>query len=137
MWMMGGWYNGRLPDHSASNEVWSSNNGVDWKQETKSAGWTPRLASAIVEFKGKMWILGGTENYYFGDNNSHKNDVWSSSNGKDWELVTPNAGWSPRAYHQAAVLGGKIYVFGGGNYLPDFYTATDVWSSDDGKNWTK
>ncbi len=67
MWMMGGWYNGRLDGHSASNQVWSSTDGANWKQVSKAAGWTPRIAAASVTFKGKMWILGGTEDYYFGD----------------------------------------------------------------------
>jgi hypothetical protein len=137
MWMMGGWYNGRLEGHSASHKVWSSTNGIQWKSETDKVAWTPRIASAIVEFKGKIWILGGTENYYFGDQNSLKNDVWYSSNGKDWKLATANAGWSPRAYHQAAVLNNKIYVFGGGNYVPEYHALNDVWSSEDGINWVK
>ncbi len=137
MWMMGGWYNGRLEGHSAGNEVWSSKDGVKWKAETEHAAWTPRAAAAIVEFKGKMWLLGGTENYYFGDENSLKNDVWYSSDGKTWELATADAGWSPRAYHQAAVLNGKIYVFGGGNYVPEYHAKNDVWSSEDGIHWTQ
>lgn len=137
MFMMGGWYNGRLKGHSASNMVWSSKNGIDWKQETAQASWSPRIASAIVEFKGKIWLLGGTENYYFGDKNSLKNDVWYSANGRDWKLATSDAGWSPRAYHQAAVLNGKIYVFGGGNYVPEYHANNDVWSSEDGIHWTK
>lgn len=135
MWMMGGWYNGRLKGHSAGNEVWSSVNGKDWKSVTKKANWTPRLAAALVEFKEKMWLLGGIENYYFGDDKSLKNDVWYSSNGKDWELATADAGWSPRAYHQAVVLNGKIYVFGGGNYTPKYHATNDVWSSEDGVHW--
>ena len=104
MWIMGGWYNGRLPGHSASNEVWWSTDGEKWEQATVAAGWTPRIAAAVVEFKGRMWLLGGTENYYFGDDSSLKNDVWSSADGTSWELVTAEAGWAPRAYHQAAVL---------------------------------
>ncbi|MFK7776606.1 MAG: GDSL-type esterase/lipase family protein, partial [Gimesia sp.] len=135
MWMMGGWYNGRLKGHSAGNQVWSSIDGKQWKEVTKKAEWTPRLASALVEFKGKMWLLGGIENYYFGDEKSLKNDVWYSSDGKDWKLATANAGWSPRAYHQAAVLNGKIYVFGGGNYTPEYHATNDVWSSEDGIHW--
>lgn len=137
MWMMGGWHNGRLPGHSASNQVWASSDGTDWKQITPKAQWSPRLASAIVEFKGKLWILGGTENYYFGDKNSLKNDVWSSADGKDWKLETKNAPWAPRAYHQAAVLNDKIYVFGGGNYVPEYFAYNDVWSSSDGVNWVR
>lgn len=137
MWMMGGWYNGRLPGHSASNQVWWSTDGAAWQKATDAAGWSPRIAAALVEFKGKLFLLGGTENYYFGDKSSLKNDVWSSENGADWTLVTGNAGWSPRAYHQAAVLDGKIYVFGGGNYVPEYHAVSDVWCSEDGANWTK
>lgn len=135
MWLMGGWYKGRLPGHSASNEVWSSTDGDEWRQDTAAAGWTPRIASASVVFQDKMWILGGTENYYFGDEKSLKNDVWSSADGKTWKQVTADAGWSPRAYHQAAVLGNKIYLFGGGNYVPKYHAKNDVWSSEDGVHW--
>ena len=82
-------------------------------------------------------MLGGTENYYFGDENSLKNDVWSSADGKDWKLEAANAAWSPRAYHQAVVLNEKIYVFGGGNYVPAYHATNDVWSSGDGVNWNR
>lgn len=135
MWFMGGWYNGRLEGHSASNEVWSSTDGEHWDQATANAGWTPRIAAATVEFKGKMWLLGGTENYYFGDETSLKNDVWCSSDGKEWKQATAHAAWSPRAYHQAVVLNDKIYVFGGGNYVPKYHAVNDVWSSEDGVHW--
>jgi hypothetical protein len=137
MWFMGGWHNGRLPGHSASNQVWSSVDGKQWRQETAAAGWSPRLAAAIVEFQGKMWLLGGTENYYFGDQASLKNDVWSSADGKTWQLVSEHADWSPRAYHQAAVLNDRLYVFGGGNYVPEYSAVNDVWSSADGKTWRR
>ncbi|MGC1244460.1 MAG: galactose oxidase [Chryseosolibacter sp.] len=137
MWMMGGWYNGRLAGHSASNQVWSSRNGLKWKRQVKEAPWTARIAAAVVEFKGKIWMLGGIENYYFGDSSSLRNDVWYSSNGKNWKRATDDAGWSPRAYHQAAVLNGKMYVFGGGNYVPEYHATNDVWSTEDGVHWTK
>ncbi len=137
MWIMGGWYNGRLPGHSASHQVWSSVDGVEWMQVTAAAGWTPRLAAGLVEFHGRLWILGGTENYYFGDEKSLKNDVWSSAHGQEWRLETPNASWSPRAYHQAVVLNDRIYLFGGGNYVPDYHAKNDVWSSSDGVNWIR
>jgi Kelch motif len=135
MWFMGGWFNGRLPGHSASNEVWSSKDGVEWKQVTEHAAWKPRIAAATVAFRGKMWMLGGTQNYYFGDASSLTNDVWSSVDGQTWQLVTDNAAWSPRAYHQAVVLNDRIYLFGGGNYVPEYHANNDVWSSADGVDW--
>lgn len=135
MWLMGGWFNGRLPGHSASNEVWSSSDGRTWRRDTAAAGWSPRLAGGIVAFKERIWILGGTENYYFGDDTSLRNDVWSSADGRDWRLETAAAGWSPRAYHQAVVLGEHIYVLGGGNYVPRYEAHADVWRSADGVHW--
>lgn len=135
MWIMGGWYNGRLEGHGATNEVWSSVDGVQWDPATPAADWSPRIASAIVEFKDRLWILGGTENYYFGDQSSLKNDVWSSADGKSWKQETANAPWSPRAYHQALVLNGKIWVMAGGNYVPEYQAKNDVWCSEDGVHW--
>ena len=75
MWIMGGWYNGRLPKHSATSAVWSSTDGANWNQVTQRAGWSPRIAAGAVVFQDRMWILGGTENYYFGNEASLKNDV--------------------------------------------------------------
>ncbi len=135
MWMMGGWYNGRLPGHSASNMVWSSTDGKEWREETKAAGWSPRLAAATVVFQDKLWILGGTENYYFGDRTSLKNDVWSTSDGVHWDKSLEKAPWAGRAYHQAVVLNNRMYVFGGGNYVPEYQAFNDVWSSADGVEW--
>ncbi|MCA9176103.1 MAG: galactose oxidase [Planctomycetales bacterium] len=137
MWMMGGWYNGRLEGHSATNQVWHSTNGKDWELATSAAGWTPRIAAAVAVFRDRIWILGGTENYYFGDDNSLRNDVWHSADGNQWKQATAAAPWSPRAYHQAAVLGNRLYVFGGGNYVPRYQAFNDVWSTDDGENWRR
>lgn len=137
LWLMGGWFNGRLPGHSASNQVWSSTDGIEWTQITPAAGWSPRLAAPLVEFKGRMWLLGGIEDYYFGNEQSLRNDVWSSADGKTWTCATEHAPWSPRAYHQAAVLNGRIYLFGGGNYVPTYTANNDVWSSADGIEWRK
>lgn len=136
MWIMGGWFNGRLPGHSASHQVWASSDGTKWEQVTAAAAWTPRLAAGVVEHVGRMWMLGGTENYYFGTEASLKNDVWSSADGKEWSRVTEKAAWSPRAYHQAVTLKGRMYVLGGGNYVPTYHAKNDVWSSADGKTWT-
>ncbi len=135
MWHLGGWHNGRLPGHSASRQVWSSGDGVEWTRETESAAWSARLAGVALVFKDRLWLLGGTEDYYFGDASSLKHDVWSTSDGKEWRLETAEAPWSPRAYHQAVVLNGRIYLFGGGNYVPEFHAKNDVWSSADGVDW--
>jgi hypothetical protein len=136
-WLFGGWHGGRLPHASATNEVWSSADGVSWRRVTKDAGWEPRLGAAAVVFKGRLWVLGGCRKYYFGTDDDLRNDVWSSADGVTWERATAKAAWPARAYHAAAVLGDRMYVFGGGNYQPKYAARNDVWSSADGVTWTQ
>jgi len=126
MWFMGGWYAGRLPEASASNQVWSSTDGALWNCVTDNAGWSPRLGAAGVVLKDKMWILGGVERYFDGEPRHLRNDVWCSDDGATWTLTTDKAPWSPRAYHCALAFQDKIWVFGGGNYLPGYLGNNDV-----------
>jgi len=132
IWQMGGWKDGPDGGQDASNQVWSTTNGAEWQQVTPAAPWSARLAGGLVEHKGRMWLLGGSENYYFGDASSLKNDVWSSADGREWKREAVSAGWSPRAYHQNVVLDGRIFVFGGGVSNRE---KNDVWSSRDGVTW--
>jgi len=134
MWLMGGWANGRLPGASSSNEVWSSADGVNWRSHGR-APWDARLGAAAVAFKGRLWISGGVTTYYAGGSDSLRNDVWSSADGVHWTLATEHAPWSPRAYHQLVVHGDRLYLMGGGNYLPQYVAQHDVWSSADGIIW--
>lgn len=137
MWFMGGWYGGRLPEGGPSNEVWSSRDGAKWDRVAEHAGWSPRLGAAGIVHADRMWLLGGSEQYFFGDESHLRNDVWSSADGADWVQATAHAPWAPRAYHAALSFRGKMWVFGGGNYLPTYIGYNDVWSSDDGATWTQ
>lgn len=135
MWLMGGWFNGRLPGHEAGRQVWSSVDGEHWTQVAKAAPWSARCAGTLVEHRGRMWLLGGIENYYFGNEQSLRNDVWSSVDGREWKEVCATAPWPARAYHQAVVHRGRIFILGGGNYVPQHTALNDVWSSEDGVHW--
>lgn len=137
MWIMGGWFNGRLPGASASNQVWHSSDGIQWRQTTAKAAWSPRLGAGGAVLGGKMWILGGIENYYFGTKKDLLNDVWSSADGSQWNPATHKAPWTPRAYHAVLAFNNKLWVLGGGNYLPTYEAHNDVWSSPDGIHWTQ
>jgi N-acetylneuraminic acid mutarotase len=137
IWIMGGWHLGRLPGASASNQVWFSKDGVHWQQATDNAGWSPRLGAAGTVFDGKMWVLGGVERYFDGTRENLRNDVWFSADGKQWKQATAAAPWPARAYHGAVTFDGKLWVFGGGNYLPGYQGLNDVWNSPDGVNWTQ
>ncbi len=56
-----------MPGHEAGNEVWSSTDGAEWQQATRACRLESAAGCCVVSFKDKMWMLGGTEDYYFGD----------------------------------------------------------------------
>ncbi len=134
MWFMGG---RKLPGAENSNKVWSSRDGAEWRLETDAAGWCPRVAPAFAVFKDKMWILGGTEHFYDHDDDLLHNDVWCSSDGKQWTCVTEHAAWPKRAHAQAAVFDGKLWLLGGGLWHPQHKARNDVWFTEDGEHWTQ
>ena len=133
MWLMGGRI---LPGTVVSNKVWSSIDGAEWTLETDGAGWCPRVSPSFVVFKDRMWVMGGVEDFYENNDQTLKNDVWSTADGKAWTLEVANAPWSKRAHAQAVVFDDKIWIMGGGHWKPDTIPLNDVWCSADGVNWT-
>ena len=152
IWVMGG------TDGSRLNDVWSSPDGSTWTESTPPGSaekdtdgtdgsaanwWTARHLHTSVVFKGKIWVMGGTDG-------SRLNDVWSSPDGSTWTESTPpndvdgnpvvknNKNWWPVRYDHTSVVfdpgdGEKIWVIGGlGKNLYN-----DVWSSTDGSNWAE
>lgn len=135
MWLLGGWYGGRLAEGGPSNEVWASADGAKWECVTAHAPFSARLGAGGAVHDGRMWLLGGSEQYFFGNDSHLRSDVWSSADGRDWTCATARAPWAPRAYHQALEFRGKLWVLGGGNYLPEYRGYNDVWCSADGATW--
>jgi len=133
MWMMGG---RKLPGKENSNEVWSSPDGAHWTLETKHAGWCPRVGACFAVFKERMWVFGGTEDFYVNTEETNKNDVWSSADGREWKLETPAAAWPKRTNAQAIVFNDKLWLMGGGSWEPETILYNDVWCSEDGVHWT-
>ncbi len=137
MWFMGGWYNGRLPGATATNEIWSSRDGAAWDRIETTTCWSPRFAAGTAVFKDRIWVLGGLVENFNSTEADRRNDVWSSADGRTWTREVEQAPWSPRAYHGVVMFDNKLWVIGGGNYLPEYQAASDVWCSEDGRTWTK
>jgi hypothetical protein len=133
MWFMGG---RKLPGAGNSNKVWSSTDGAQWTLETDDPGWCPRVSPSFAVFRDRMWVMAGTENFYDDNDETLKNDVWSSADGREWRLETANAAWPKRTHAQAVVFNGKIWIMGGGRWHPETVPLNDVWCSEDGVNWT-
>ena len=122
------------------NDVWSATDNEAWSLETATAGWSRREEHQALSHNGRLYVLGGGVSVYY-ENPILKNDVWSSTDGKTWMQETADADWSARSSHQALSHNGRLYVLGGargenergnvGEYK------NDVWSSADGKNWSR
>ena len=134
MWLMGG---RKLPGKENSNRVWSSTDGAEWVLESEAAGWCPRVGHAYAVLKDRMYIIGGTEDFYEDNDQTLKNDVWSSTDGREWRLETENAGWSKRRDPKVVVFDDKLWIMGGGHWNPENIPRNDVWCSEDGVNWTQ
>ncbi len=126
MWVIGG--SGGL--FSAKRDVWHSPDGVNWTQSVANAPWSDRLNHTSVVFNNEMWVMGGSEGILGGP---YRNDVWRSSDGVNWILVTSNADWSIRSSHSSIIFNGKMWVMGGF----DGVFQNDVWYSFNGDNWTE
>lgn len=116
---------------------------LNWETATSSASWLPRDSHAAVVFKNKIWLMGGLNGNGFQNKNGnvsywlapHFSDVWSSEDGKNWELVTGNAPWGKRRSMQVEVFKNKLWLVGG--WSPQTGYSSDIWVSADGANWEK
>lgn len=112
------------------NDVWYSKDGRDWHQATAQAPWEARAGGVVLPKGGWLYLLGGEKG--FEDPADYFNDVWRTKDGANWELVTADAGWSPRPGHKCSVLA-NYFVCMGGFGFPD--NPMDIWVSKDGADW--
>jgi len=114
-----------------------------WEEINTESIWSERWDHSAVKYQNKIWIFGG---YNPGNtsSDSYFEDVWSSSDGKSWDLLTSEAPWLGRRGHATVVFdngdGESIYLIGG--YSVDEESGyrqycNDVWKSADGINWSQ
>ena len=113
------------------SDVWSSEDGKNWQRILNNAPWGERRSMQLVDFKGKMWLMGG-----WGPEFGYRNDVWSSEDDIKWKLEIKSANWPEREGHQLLVFQNKLWLLGGVKYTTH-QLFSDVWSSEDGKNWER
>ncbi|RLV58141.1 hypothetical protein D5018_18880 [Parashewanella curva] len=116
-------YQGRV------DESWSLNKDGTWSRlaPTDSNKANSLDYSQVVSFKGKLWAIGG---------NSSTSALQSSNDGRDWDnhANANNEAVVKRSVHRVIVYQNKIWVIGG---IHSRNRTNDVYSSEDGINWTK
>jgi hypothetical protein len=83
-------------------------------------------------FAGKIWISGGYDHYSKTDHASlNLKDVWSSSDGKTWELMGELPQSQYRIDHATVAFKDRLWLLGGAE------ESFDIWSTADGVSWTR
>lgn len=128
LWVLGG--TGTLHNGTQMNDVWSSGDGVQWRQELRSAPWSPRWSHAVFAFAGKLWLIGGLASV---EPIRNLNDIWSSPDGRRWTCELADAPWPARHVWATTIHRERMYILGGASDGSHYYQ--DVISSNDGIHW--
>ena len=105
--------------------TFDANVGVTWAKAVESPIIDRTFHGAVV-YNSKLWVMGGEYN------GTLRDDVYSSSNGSDWSLVTTEADFSPRFNFGCISFEGFMWVIGGSD---ESGALNDVWYSSDGSTW--
>jgi len=119
-----------------------------WTQVNAGAPWSKRAAGTLQyqATTGRVFYMAGSDGLLppAGFHTKIFNDVWvSADEGVTWKRVLTNAAWHARegftgqsSGNDVVVAGKWLSIMGGEKgYLPWSYFS-DIWTSDDGANWT-
>jgi hypothetical protein len=115
LWVVGG---GTYDERRYFNDIWCSDDGVEWTQVLDAAPWAPRHYHNVVVHADRLWVIGGST----AQEPSGSNDVWFTADGIDWQRVE-DVPWAPR-HAAAAVSFCDSIVLISGNGGPIY---NDVW----------
>lgn len=110
------------------NDVWSSNDGVNWTQAVSSAPWAKRGFINLAILGTTLYLIGGT------GATGNFNDVWATPDGVNWTQVVGTAPWSARQGATVVSFNQGIFLMGGVDSTPT--ELHDIWFSPDGATWS-
>lgn len=118
---------------SLKRTIVSHDHGASWRTDLSNGSYLPgyglRENHRLVEFKNKIWMIGGGGAQ--DDGPVTNNDVWSSINGADWVEENPAASFAVRSGFDLVNFNDKLFITG-----TDYNDGlSKVWSSTDGINW--
>ena len=115
MWILGGgtYDTPATPMRNFYNDVWSSDDGINWEQHIAHAPWAPRQYHEVAAFDDHLWVLEG-----YAAESGNRRDVWYSPDGVNWTEL-PDTPWAPRHAGSVFVYNGSLWMVAGNNMEPD------------------
>lgn len=114
MWLLGGFTPKLVSD------IWKSSDGINWDYMSIIPSEKGIDIPVCIVFDNKMWV------------SDIEGKLFSSLDGKSWNLITEQAPWKGRTGMGSAVFNNRIWVMGGAK---DGEVFNDIWSSSNGKDW--
>ena len=116
-----------LANSSDNNQIWATNNGINWIKMPMNDEFQRRLYFAFITFENKMIIVSG------GSQVATHNDIWYSKDGVTWKKATdaivPNIngifGMNANCFNNELIIHLGLYKQGLSNvYSNDIYSVS-------------
>ncbi|MGY0391861.1 Kelch repeat-containing protein [Bizionia sp. KMM 8389] len=92
-----------------SNDIWRSNNGVNWELVTQTSTTLPALKRhTVTVFNNKIFVIGGHTSTA-----EHTNSIYYSSDLKNWFKYTNSNPLEEINSHFSLIFNNELWVFGG------------------------
>jgi hypothetical protein len=106
-------------DFTTYNDVWCSEDGVNWTRVLEHAPFEERMWFVGREYAGRLWVFGGFSNR----KSVNFAESWYTEDGLTWRKFAPEPHWSPR--HEPTIwLFNDAFRLAAGNSWP---LTNDVW----------
>ena len=110
-----------------SKSVYKSADGITWSVASAD-GFPQLIGTQIVDYKGKLYAIGGVTPLTDESGLDYKRDVYVSEDGATWTLLEGGLAlpteFDVRTFHNVVVMNDKIYIIGGENAEG---SVNDVW----------
>lgn len=127
------------------NDVWSTEDGVSWTQVAADAPASATrwggcgVLDGLVEYKGRMWLVGCARAREDAQGHTLINEVWSTTDGLTWSLHAEPP-WKGKIWQNVLVWDDKLWIlFGYTHGDPSAGwtagNASEAWYTEDGETW--
>jgi leucine-zipper-like transcriptional regulator 1 len=131
IWVIGGVTKNTSGQEVYTNEIYSSTDGVNFTNHGNGP-FGKRGYHQVFVFNNKIWLIGGF-NIAAGNTEIVYEDIWNSTDGINWTLVSSEGDLGPIASHKIVTLNNKLYCIGGID--ASYNMGVEVWESTDGIDW--